>query len=270
MPRRQRRSRKATAALRPNVGIQKLYQKRLDDLIKQMNASVTEWVRRAFKANEPKMTEAVAMDVMPADDLSETMEALADDWLHRFDDASERMADYFATSVQERTDATMRNILKRAGFTVRFRMTPAQVDVFKATVQANVALIKSIPSEYLTQVEGMVMRSVQAGRDLGTLSKELQTQFGVTRRRAALIARDQNNKATSAMQKARMLELGMHEAIWLHSHGGKQPRPKHVKASGQTFDVRKGMKVGDKGQWVMPGEEINCKCVYRMVVPGLS
>ncbi|ELR7719768.1 phage head morphogenesis protein, partial [Salmonella enterica] len=42
----------------------------------------------------------------------------------------------------------------------------------------------------------------------------------------------------------------------------------HVKANGKRFDLRKGMFLD--GKWVLPGEEINCKCGWEAVIPGLE
>ncbi|ELV4297825.1 phage head morphogenesis protein, partial [Salmonella enterica] len=93
-------------------------------------------------------------------------------------------------------------------------------------------------------------------------------RYGITRRRAALIARDQNNKATSVMQSARQRSVGITEGIWRHSRAGKTWRPSHVKANGKRFDLRKGMFLD--GKWVLPGEEINCKCGWEAVISGLE
>jgi SPP1 gp7 family putative phage head morphogenesis protein len=147
-------------------------------------------------------------------------------------------------------------------------MTPAMRDIIQATVHENVSLIKSIPRQYLTQVEGLTMRSVQSGRDLGFLAKGLQKQFGVTKKRAALIARDQNNKATTMLNRARQTELGITEAIWVHSSAGKKPRPTHVKMNGKRYDVSEGMYDSHEGRYVLPGELINCRCTSRSVIPG--
>lgn len=262
---RRRRRRGEIDAVHPNAGTRALYRKRLDILIREMHRSVLHWVRTVYGENEPKM----AMDATTvAQDLAQAMRDLSNIWLRRFDRGAAELAEWFSSDSAQRTDASLRAVLRRAGFTVRFTMTPAARDIIEATVAANVALIRSIPQQYLTQVEGMVMRSVQTGRDIGGLTREIEREYGVSRRRAALIARDQNNKATSAIQKARQVELGLTKGVWIHSGGGKEPRPKHVAASGQEFDLKKGMKVGDKGQWVMPGEEINCRCVWRAVVPG--
>lgn len=210
----------------------------------------------------------MAGEILPAAELQAAMEEMGDYWLARFDEASGRLAKFFGTGVERRTSAQMTSILRDGGFTVRLQMTPQVADVVAASVAENVQLIKSIPQQYLTQAQGHVMRSVQRGRDLDYLSKQLERQFGVTKRRAALIARDQNNKATSALQEARRKELGIEEAIWIHSGGGKHPRPKHVAANGKRYKVSEGLPIGDKGQHVFPGEEINCRCVSRSVIPG--
>ncbi len=206
----------------------------------------------------------------PAEFLRDAFAKLAKRWTKRFDDAGPRLARWFATAAADRSDGQLRHILRQGGFSVRFQMTPAARDIIDATVQANVALIRSIPEQYLTQVEGIVFRSVQTGRDLGQLSKDLQEQFGVTKRRAALIARSQNNLATTAITKARHLELGIEEGIWMHSHAGEVPRPKHLAADGKRFNIREGLPVGDKGEWQMPGEAINCRCTWRPVIVGFT
>lgn len=195
---------------------------------------------------------------LPADALQAATADLADYWLARFDVAARRMARYFAKSVAKRTDTQMKRILRDGGISVRFQMTPAQSDILQATIHENVALIRSIPQQYHTQVEGMVMRSVSRGRDANALYQDIRKQFGVTKRRAALIARDQNNKVTSALEEARRKELGIKEAIWMHSHGGKEPRPTHVAMDGKRYKVDEGMYDPAEGRNIWPGELINC------------
>lgn len=258
-------TRKLLRAVHPNVGIEMAYRRALLRLIDEMHDSVAYWIEAKYK-NKPH----IAADATPASVLRIALNKLTRRWQKKFNDAAKELAAYFAQDVSLRTDAALKAILKRAGITVKFTMTPAQRDVFRATVQANVGLIKSIPQQYLKSVEGSVMRSVQTGRDLSQLSKDLQKQYGVTKRRAAFIARDQNNKATSALQRARQTELGITEAIWVHSHAGKEPRPSHVKMDGKKYDVSKGMWDKDEKEYVFPGQLINCRCVSKSVIPGFS
>lgn len=206
--------------------------------------------------------------IAPTTTLQDAMAGLAKRWQDRFDEAAPRLAEYFSTAVEDRSSSALKRILKEGGFTVRLKMTPAQKDVLDATIHANVALIKSIPAKYLTEVEGHVMRSVQQGRDLKTLTDALEKEYGITRRRAAFIARDQNNKAQAAMTAARQQEFGITEAIWRHSHAGKVPRPTHVAADGKRYDIRKGMYDSAVKRYVFPGTEPNCRCFSQSIIPG--
>lgn len=225
---------------------------------------------RSFATEEAAVAALRAEMIEPAAVLTMSIKQLADRWLKKFDEAAEKMADYFTDEVSERTDARMKRILRDGGISVPFEMTPAQKDIAEATVRANVALIKSIPSQFFTNIEGMVMRSVQRGGDAGQLASDLQREFGVTKRRAALISRDQNNKATSAFVRARQIEFGLTEAIWMHSHAGKEPRPTHVKMNGKKYDVTKGMYDPAEKRFIFPGELINCRCTSKTIVAGLS
>lgn len=252
--------------VRPSLGLEVVMRQKLQALIEEMHKSVTFWIKQQYRANAP----AIALDELPAASLQRAMRKVSSRWEDRFDEAAPELAEYFSEQIGSRSDAALRSILRKGGFSVKFKMTRAQRDIMKATVEQQVGLIKSIPQKYLADVQGAVMRSVQAGRDLSQLSKEIENSYGVSKRRAALIARDQNNKATAAMTRARQTELGITHAIWMHSHGGKRPRPKHLKANGKKYDVKKGLPIGDKGQYVFPGEEINCRCVSRSIVPGFD
>lgn len=278
---------KVLPPVRPNVGIELAYRKKLDALIAEMHKSLLYWLRAGYKANEPEM----AMDAPPGPDaggyepqppprrrqspaaaMRDRMRRLSRQWQANFDKGAPELAKYFATATAQRSDATLKGILKKAGFTVEFKLTRAANDVLQATIAENVALIKSIASQHLTQVEGAVMRSVQTGRDLASLSDELEHQYGVTRRRAKFIALDQSNKATANIVRVRQVDLGITTAVWLHSGGGKTKRPSHVKASRdrQEYDVREGWLDPDVGEKILPGQLPGCRCVARAVVPGFS
>lgn len=251
----------------PNAGLEAAYRKRLASLVKEMSDSTVYWLKASYRANPP-----IAADESPADALKKSIRELAKRWNRRFDQAARKLAAWFAQSTDKRSAAVLRKILKDAGLTVAFTMTPAMRDVLDATVNQNVALIKSIPSQYFTEVEGLVMRSVQTGRDLGGLTKDLQDRYGITYRRAALIARTQNNLATSSMVRARQIEVGLDEAIWMHSGGGHEPRPTHLKAGREKtrYKISEGWFDSAVGERIQPGQLPNCRCVGRPIVRGFS
>ena len=251
-------------SIRPNAGIEACYRQRLTALVEQMSRSVEYWLRASYRANRPR----IASDESPADALRRSIRKLVARWSRKFNEMAENLAEYFAKSVADRADGALKKILKDGGWTVDFKMTAAMRDIRDATVHANVQLIKSIPAEYLGQVEQIVMRGVQTGRDLGQVSQELQDRLGVSKRRAALIARTQNSMASTAFTRARQLELGIDTAIWKHSHAGKKPRPMHVAMNDKQYDVKQGMWDSDEKAWVHPGQLINCRCFSKGIIKG--
>lgn len=252
----------------PNAGIAAAYRRKLDALVSAMAASYAYFLKAQYRQTPPTL----AQDASPAEELRRELRKLGRRWEERFDDAAAKLARWFATSAARRSEDALKKILRDAGISVRFQMTPAMRDILAATVAGNVSLIKSIGSEYHTQVEGLVMRSVTAGRDLGFLAKELEKRHGITRRRAALIASHQNNMATAALRRARELEVGLERGIWLHSHAGVAPRKTHLANDRKEFSVRTGWFDPDPKvrRFIMPGELISCRCTWRPVVKGFS
>lgn len=250
--------------VRPNVGLEMVYQKRMVGMIDEMNKSILYWLSAAWRANPT----ALGADASPVDTLRKIMRAMGRRWIKRFDAAAETIATEFATKNREHAERTMKKILKDVGFAVPFKPTPAMRDALQSCIGENVALIKSIPAKQFDQIEQAVMRSVQAGRDLGKLREELEHIGAKTRGRAANIARDQNAKATEAMNKARRISLGLTKSKWLHSHAGMHPRKSHVEANGRIYDTEQGCLID--GEYIMPGEKINCRCKARAIIPGID
>jgi hypothetical protein len=223
--------------------------------------------RLVERSTLPPSSGAFVYDARPSTALRDVIRRLRRRWLRRFDEASRDLARYFATAIWHRNADEMRKILRRGGLSVAFRPGRAARDALAAIVDENVALIRSIPEQYLAQVEGSVMRSVVAGRDLAGLTSELQHQHGVTRRRAELISIDQNNKATGAIQRVQYLDLGIERAIWYHSHAGKFKRPTHVANDGKEYDVRTGWWDPHEQRYIRPGELIHCRCFSKPILP---
>jgi len=259
-----------SVVLRPvyaNAGIRAEYDRKLTALIREMARSYAWFLRAQYRETPPRM----AIDRTPAQELETALRKLAQRWKRNFAEVAPKLARWFARSNLSRSDKSLQKILRDAGFTVRFQITPAMNDVLAATVAENVALIKSIPEQFHIQVQGMVMRSVTEGRNLSTLTRELQKRYGVTRRRAEFISRDQNNKCTAMLRRARETEIGISEGVWLHSGGGREPRPTHVRNSGKRFNLQEGWPdpaLGGKRIW--PGTEPNCRCTWKPVVKGFS
>lgn len=276
MPTASRKRPRTARAVYPNKGVEAAYRRALDKLIDEMSRSARYWVEAAYKANPPRMevaqqesesADGMAQDALPSQELARRIAELSKRWIRRFDVMADAIAERFATAGQRSTDTSFQSALKDAGFAVNFKVTPVMRDAMNATIKENISLIKSIPRQYMLEVEGIVMRGFTAGRDLQAISEDLQKRYGVTSRRAALIARDQSNKLTATVTQARRVELGLFEAEWVHSGGGKEPRHSHVKAGQdrKRFDVRKGCYID--GEYILPGQLINCRCTSKTILP---
>lgn len=255
--------------IRPSSPLRIRYEARVHALVDEMSRSLIFHIKAQWRKREPE-TVIVAADKSASEALQDLLGRLGKQWQLRFDELAKSMAGYFAQSVQSRCDRTMASELRKAGMSVRFKMTPAMRDAFDAVRAENVSLIRSIGSQHFGRVESIVMQAVSRGGDLGLLTRQLVRQTGVTKRRASFIARDQSNKAMSSMRAVRETEAGLVEGVWMHSGGGKEPRATHKSFSGKRFKLSEGHDFGDGFGKVLPGQAIGCRCTWRPVIPGFE
>ncbi|MDE1010003.1 MAG: phage minor head protein [Paraburkholderia fungorum] len=265
MPARAPKARGEMRPARPSAAVRIAYQRALESLIDEMHRSTIYWLRATYRSREGE----IVQDSSPAADLAAQLARRAAQWRKMFSARAPDLARWFISKVDRHaTNATKQAAVALTGMSVSVKDTLLTNTVTQALTRENVSLIKSIQSEYATEVEGLVMRSITTGRDLSTLTDQLQERFGITRRRAILISSDQNNKATAQMARARQLSLGCTKGRWLHVGGGKNPRHSHVEANGKVFDLAKGLKID--GEYIFPGELINCGCVGAPIIPGVD
>ncbi len=199
--------------------------------------------------------------------LADVLRSLKYNWKNEFSHLSDHVAREYARRADAGTTGHLKTLLKEVGFGVKFKQTQEIVNILQATIAENVSLIKSIQAYYFTQVETIIMQGIKNGRDLGYISNELQDRFGITERRAVIIARDQTNKATGALSRARTLETGLTQATWVHIGGKKTDRSTHEAMDGKEFDLREGLYDPAVKRKIMPGELINCNCSYDILIP---
>lgn len=247
-------------AVRPNGALKIQYETRLKALIFEMQKSVDYWVTAWYKKSPPK----IVQDESPSKEINKKLNSLAKKWLNKFSYFANVYAPLFAKRTLSYTDKSFESKLKQAGFSISFEMTREQQDAIGAIIAENVKLIKTIPAEYFKEITFIVNNGFSLGRDLNYITTNLKARYPITQRRAEIIARDQCNKATSALNRIRQIELGIDKAIWVHSHAAKKPRPDHVAADGKEYDVNKGCLIS--GEYIYPGEKINCGCVSKSVI----
>lgn len=152
-------------------------------------------------------------------------------------------------------------------------------DAIKADIRKNVEVIEGLDPVHIDQVYSAAVRSVLAGRDLALLTNALWELNidGMTKKRAAQIARALINKATALLDREQQQSLGITEAVWLYSGAPCEMDPKkpsghqdaaHKAANGKRYKIAEGMFLDGKYTW--PGYEDGCRCVTKSVIPGFD
>ena len=257
-------------AVHPNEGVRRWYQTELLALITEMHLSVSRHVLAAYAEHEPAEIASDARTKNPSILIRRALEKWGGIWIRKLDKLSTTLSRKFASRAFAVSQTQLKAAFKDAGFTVAFQPTPGSVAAYQAVAAEQVNLIKSIPQQYLKDVQSKVWQSVMHGGDLHELSLGLQETYGVTADRAALIARDQNAKAKAVIERTRREEMGITHAIWMHSSGGKVPRATHVAMDGKPYRIAQGMYDSAEGKYVLPGELINCRCVSKAVIPAFD
>lgn len=143
---------------------------------------------------------------------------------------------------------------------------PAVRRALERARRENVALVKSIAAEQLTDVRALVRESAGKGRRVEDLANDLRERFGVSESRAELIAIDQTLKTNSDLSAVRFKEAGVERYVWSTSRDEKV-RPMHAALEGRIFTIGDPPVVNEQGDRLEPGQDVRCRCV-RLAVLG--
>ena len=136
----------------------------------------------------------------------------------------------------------------------------------QASIADNVRLIQSIPEQYLTQVESIVMTNIRSGGRPSSIAKSLQQQFGVTERRAKMISRDQTSKVNGDLNRMRQQDVGFEYFKWSTSHD-ERVRDRHEDISEKRTAYGVGVyrwdnpPLSDRGTPIICGQDFQCRCI---------
>ncbi len=167
---------------------------------------------------------------------------------------------------------TSRMVRELTGIDVIGRV-PGLEEKASAFARQNVQLIKSLPADYLHDVEQTTLRALRTGKRAEEIAGELEDRFGVSANRAALIARDQIGKLNGEINQERQQNLGITRYKWRTANdervrgapGGKYPtaEPSHFDREGQIFAWN------DPPEGGHPGQAIQCRCWPEPLIEDL-
>lgn len=246
-----------------NASSQAKYVAALEKLAREMTKITRREVEGLFKAHGSVM-DGVAMDASLASQARILCNALMGRFQKLFNDKAWPLAERMVGQQDAASKSSLAQSLKAmsGGLTIKTDIFNRQLgDITKAAVAENVALIKSISTDYINQVQGSVMRSITSGQGLKDLIPALENYEGVTHRRAKNIALDQTRKVYSAINRERMKAAGVKKFEWLHTGGSQKPRQLHIEMNGNIYEIDNPPIIDERsGERGLPGQAVNCRC----------
>jgi len=253
-----------------NASLQIRYKNKLLNLTRSMLNETSRRIIALFKSPSSKyffknQKEATAMDSSIASRATRLMQSLTAKFSQLFNNKADTLAASMIKQTKKSSEINLGTSLKKlsGGLTLNTGVIPEGMEeVSAALIQENVNLIKSIPAEYLKDIEGAVMRSITSGAGIKSLEDEIKKRSGQTDRRVSLLALDQTRKAYNSINKQRMQALGVKQFEWVHSGGSREPRESHMRLDGRIFSFDDLPLKGDEGftNGQFPGQAINCRC----------
>lgn len=245
--------------LRP-AAIEREYVKYLRDIVRDVNGAIEAFI-------VPVLAE------LRQDDWRDTPETTG--WYERLRMAiADTAAAIALPALAERVGAFARQVsgfnadqlhaILRAAYGVDiFQTEPWLADVLRQFEAENIRLIRSIPQQALDRLQGKVIQAVRAGTSTARLKVMIREEYGVTARRAELIARDQVGKLNGQLTRARQQGIGVTSYKWRGSLDERE-RDEHVAREGKVIPWDEPPADGH------PGEPIQCRCWAEPVLPLLQ
>lgn len=256
-----------------NAAIEEAYAKKIKILIDRMTK---DYKKELFEGFDHKDVEAFyGADASTTVLFKRILGRLDRKWRGIFTAFAKDHAGWFAKKVDNYSTFTAKYSLKSLGLAEPKDVnTEALKETLQATIADNVSLITNIQEDFAKNIEGAVFRSIASDNpEEGSpaVMRELMERGNMSKRRAMLIAEDQNAKLYSALNSERMQQNGVELFGWKHSSAGKYPRESHIAREKQDVGYGPGifrfdspeLWEGPKADQGLPGQAIRCRC--RMI-----
>jgi len=242
------------------------YNAALQRMVKMIKADIDAELLPVIKSTASEYTR----DASYFDRISAVIDRIRLKWSS---DVFKALADQVATQFIRNANTVNRERFNRSMKSVGMDVygdSPELATYLDVAVSDNVLLIKSIPSQYLDQVQSIVAANMRAGNRPSAIVSALVNQFGITQRRAAFIARDQTAKANADLAERRQRNVGFDYFQWLDSDD-ERVRQRHKELAEKVTEYGLGIyrwddpPLSDNGEPITPGRDFGCRCTARPV-----
>lgn len=146
--------------------------------------------------------------------------------------------------------------------------TPAMTEKLAEDYSTNLNLyIKKWRAESIFRLRDRVEKNVSEGFRADKLRNEIMIEYGVSKRKATFLAKQETSLLSSKYRQERFTDAGVQKYVWSTSHDTRV-RPDHKALNGKVFFFSSPPVVDRRtGRTANPGEDYGCRCVPLPVIP---
>lgn len=127
--------------------------------------------------------------------------------------------------------------------------------------------VKQLRDETLQMYTTNVLRAMTRGESLEEIMQQFEGMVEKRKNHARFTARNQIAHFNSMTTKLRAQNLGLTRAVWVTSRD-ERVRECHRVRNGKEFNLEEGLYSSCDGKTLLPGVDYQCRCDYRLIVPG--
>lgn len=147
-----------------------------------------------------------------------------------------------------------------SGVTIPPVLTDAQVGTLAAEWGMNLDLyVRSWVASDIIKMRQIVMNEAFTGRRAESIAGVIREQFGVSRRKAHFLARQETSLLMSAFHRERFKDAGVTKFKWSTSQD-ERVRDSHEQLDGKIFSWGSA-PMNARGVQIWPGTDFGCRCV---------
>lgn len=214
------------------------YEKRLQDLAKRLTGRVETLIKQHADSDEWYADWNRALMALPAQMAFEFEQAAL-------------FVQIAAQAVARFNGKQFHTVVKSAYGGDFVKSEPWLRDALDGWINANTALIKSIPADYINRLQNLIAQAAVNGTSQAELIKQIRQTYKLPHDRARLIANDQIGKLNGQLTRRRQQSLGIEKYRWRGTLDERE-RDSHLRREGRIFSWSEPPSGGH------PGSEIRC------------
>ncbi len=229
--------------------------------------------KKIFKIDTKKYPDIIQAQIVKNDQVKRNLERLDDYLVTKEQDIQTKP---MFVLPDEKVDILIKDVIENVKIAI-----PERGQSFAIIKQVDSEVIKQFKDEYLKTtalpINNMKQRAIdrlrkkllplvmEEGYTQDDLSQVIQNEFGMTKRHAEFVARQETKLIKSKIIKDRAINTGHTRYIW-QTAGDQRVRDTHRILNGKVFDFNNPPIIDELGNRGNPGEDYQCRCVARIIL----